>query len=756
MQRRVLRNMTIGKKIGIGFGVVLFFLAVAVLLSYRGVGNIVSNAREVIEGNQLDGILAQKEVDHLNWTKKVNALLTDPKASKLTVETDPHKCAFGKWLYGEERKHAEALVPGLASLLKAIEEPHAKLHESAVKIGEVYRSGDESLPGFLAAREVDHLKWSGEIGQTLLSDKPALEVQIDPHKCGLGKWIYGDEAKKAVEGNVELEKLLAQIMEPHAKLHETAVEIGKVYRRTHPGLLDILTSRQDDHRKWALALSNSIASNQINPDIQKDPDKCALGKWLASAQDKAYLASFPALEKAVKEMAEPHGNLHESARQVEQTLAQNDKAGAEELFRKMTLPAATQVADSLEKAIEAERDLVKGRDQAKEIYSKKTLPLLAETGDLLAKMRTVAEQALAGRSEAAKIYSTETQPNLEKVQSLLAQIRAEAKKGIMTDEAMLAAAQGTKTRVSSAGALAVVLGIVLAFFIGHGISVVLRRISGDVNAGAQQVSSASQQLSASSQSLAESASEQAAALEEISITMKQMATTSQVTAELTNGAAQLMNDNLGRSARSLKSLVELTREMNQIELDSGKILTVIKDIDAIAFQTNLLALNAAVEAARAGEAGAGFAVVADEVRNLAGRAAHAAKSTQDLLEDTVHRVQSGAQALRRMSDDFDGIVKSATVLGENTVAISTAGREQSIGLQQISKTLQQLDMVTQKGASISEESAGAAEELNVQSETTLMIAEELAAMTGGNSNRNAPSVKLLSYDATRSKVKGRK
>lgn len=744
MRRDFFKDLTIGKKIGVGFAAVLLFLAFAVVLSYQGVGKIVVDARQVIEGNQLDGLLAQKEVDHLNWARKVNALLTDPKASKLTVEMDPHKCAFGKWLYGEGRKRAEELVPSLAPLLKAIEEPHAKLHESAAKIAQVFKAADENLPGFLAQREVDHLEWSANVSRTFLMNKPSLEVEVDPHKCGLGKWLYSDEAKKEVEGNPELEKLLTQIREPHEKLHESAVEIGKIYRQIHPGLIEALTSLQDAHRKWVLALSKSISLGKMDPDIQKDPEKCSLGKWLASDEAKSYMASFPALEKAVEEIAEPHKNLHDSAGKIEQALAQNDKQGAEDLFQKLTLPAADQVEAGLDKAIEAEGELLKGYDQAKEIYDKKTLPLLAETGGLLAKMRTVAEQALAGRKEAAKIYSTETQPALEKVQSLLREIRSEARKGIMTDEAMLNAAQGTRTRVSITGILAVILGIGLAFFIGHGISFVLRRISSEVNAGAQQVSSASKQLSASSQSLAESASEQAATLQEISTTMDQMTATSQKTAELTNSAAQLMNDNINRSASSLTALIELTKEMNQIELDSEKILAVIKDIDAIAFQTNLLALNAAVEAARAGEAGAGFAVVADEVRNLAGRAAQAAKSTQDLLEDTVHRVQGGAQALRRMSDDFDSIVKSATELGEKTAAISTASQEQSLGLKQINKALQQLDAVTQQGASISEESASAAEELNAQSETTLMIAGELAVMTGGGSKTS--SLKLLSYD----------
>jgi methyl-accepting chemotaxis protein len=55
-------------------------------------------------------------------------------------------------------------------------------------------------------------------------------------------------------------------------------------------------------------------------------------------------------------------------------------------------------------------------------------------------------------------------------------------------------------------------------------------------------------------------------------------------------------------------------------------------ISGIAAQTNLLALNAAIEASRAGDAGRGFAVVAEEVRKLADESGRAARRVSDLIE----------------------------------------------------------------------------------------------------------------------------
>ena len=98
------RDLSIPKKILIGFSITIIVIATE---NFSGVGGIVNNASEVIDGNKLKGILVQREVDHLNWAMAVNNLLTDENVTQLKVETDHHKYGFGKFLYGEERKKAE-------------------------------------------------------------------------------------------------------------------------------------------------------------------------------------------------------------------------------------------------------------------------------------------------------------------------------------------------------------------------------------------------------------------------------------------------------------------------------------------------------------------------------------------------------------------------------------------------------------------------------------------------------------------------
>ena len=164
------KNMTISQKLMGGFSCILLILVICGLFAFFGIRTIVSNAQEVIYGNTLDGIMAQKEVDHLNWVSKVNSLLNNEVVTQLEVETDDHKCGFGKWLYSDSRKEAEQRVSGLGSILLALEEPHHRLHNSAIEIDKVFVQADPKTPGIIADRKIDHLRWAAQIRDTFLSE----------------------------------------------------------------------------------------------------------------------------------------------------------------------------------------------------------------------------------------------------------------------------------------------------------------------------------------------------------------------------------------------------------------------------------------------------------------------------------------------------------------------------------------------------------------------------------------------------------
>jgi len=243
----LIRDLTINQQITIGFTLVLVLLILCGGFGFLGADSITRNATEVVAGNRLDGVLAQREVDHLNWVNKVNALLTDDSIHTLEVETDDHKCGLGQWLYGEGRKEAERLVPSLAPLLKALEQPHANLHQSAIKIKEQYRPADHELSTFLHEKTIDHLHWMNTVRDAFLRpESTGLTVQMDHTQCGLGKWLYSPETAERKRGSPEIDALITAIEEPHLKLHQSAREInamlGKGQRREAIAFFNTSTS----------------------------------------------------------------------------------------------------------------------------------------------------------------------------------------------------------------------------------------------------------------------------------------------------------------------------------------------------------------------------------------------------------------------------------------------------------------------------------------------------------------------------------
>ena len=98
-------------------------------------------------------------------------------------------------------------------------------------IGQILQHGKEviasnKLDAELAQREVDHLMWASKVRDFMADEQAAkLGVEVDHHKCGFGKWYYGEGRKTAEQMVPELAPLLGKIEKPHQSLHESAVAI---------------------------------------------------------------------------------------------------------------------------------------------------------------------------------------------------------------------------------------------------------------------------------------------------------------------------------------------------------------------------------------------------------------------------------------------------------------------------------------------------------------------------------------------------
>ncbi|OLF55774.1 methyl-accepting chemotaxis protein [Pseudomonas chlororaphis] len=264
--------------------------------------------------------------------------------------------------------------------------------------------------------------------------------------------------------------------------------------------------------------------------------------------------------------------------------------------------------------------------------------------------------------------------------------------------------------------------------------VTLRELIGGIRDGVTQIASAAEELSAVTEETSAGVNSQKVETDQVATAMHEMTATVQEVARNAEEASQaaaaadgearegdkVVAEAIAQIERLASEVVRSTDAMTVLQQESQKIGSVMDVIKAVAEQTNLLALNAAIEAARAGEAGRGFAVVADEVRALAQRTQ---KSTEE-IEGLVAGLQNGTQQVAQ-------VMNSSRSLTDSSVDLT---RKAGASLENITRTVSNIQSMNQQIAAAAEEQSAVAEEIsrsiiNVRdvSEQTAAASDETAA-----------------------------
>ena len=162
------------------------------------------------------------------------------------------------------------------------------------------------------------------------------------------------------------------------------------------------------------------------------------------------------------------------------------------------------------------------------------------------------------------------------------------------------------------------------------------------------------------------------------------------------------------------AMKEFEKKIDEERLDEFN--EMITGLLNVARFSNLLGVNAAIEAAHVEGAGNDFKVLTDEIRNLAIRSADAAKKTGALTSSSVAYSKDGKALSQEIYKHLEGAVKGAQAISVFADEIAQSNQEQTVGLEQISKTAAQITQVTEKNALGAAESLNAAQDLEQQVE----------------------------------------
>ena len=374
-------------------------------------------------------------------------------------------------------------------------------------------------------------------------------------------------------------------------------------------------------------------------------------------------------------------------------------------------------ADRMLKAFIAQQSNPQIKQAATEVLS-----LTGRYADKAAEMLPVILQNQRSLREALPEIAVRLDTALEAYQN---RARAEAAETEIAAQRGIAEAQ----RFSQiTGAVALLLGLVLALVIGRSVIGTLGQALDTLNDAARQVATGSNQASVAIGQVSEGARTQMNAVRQIGMAIKQSANAIEDVAGSSSQTYKFTKDAVAMVDNALGNVANLDRLVKTISENSRNISRITAVITRIANQTNMLSLNAAIEAARAGEHGRGFAVVAEEVRKLAEEVANSAQEIAEIVQSANTEAERGVAVSHDVGSDMGKIGDVFRQIERMASVIASATTEQQASTKEIDATVQSLAQISESNATASEEILATMNELVKIADSARSGAENFKAM----------------------------
>jgi methyl-accepting chemotaxis protein len=259
----------------------------------------------------------------------------------------------------------------------------------------------------------------------------------------------------------------------------------------------------------------------------------------------------------------------------------------------------------------------------------------------------------------------------------------------------------------------------------------------ELSAVTEQTNQGVHQQQRETDQVAAAVTEMAAQVQEVSGNSGDAAKAARQASEEASSGAVVATESIGAIGALVDEVTRATGTVDRLAENSRNVGVVLDVIGGISEQTNLLALNAAIEAARAGQHGRGFAVVADEVRDLASKTQDSIKEIQVIIEqlqgDAKTAVQAMEDARHRAEESVSRVengAESLAVISGEVRTISDMSSHIAAAIEQQSTATGQINASVVNIRNIGEQSAAGAQQTAVAAEQLAQLASNLQTVVG--------------------------
>ncbi|HZS49051.1 MAG TPA: methyl-accepting chemotaxis protein [Blastocatellia bacterium] len=647
------KNLTIGQRLGLGFGLILLLMFIAVGASYYGTFRIYDSTSSVLQNEEKMAQFAA------NVRGDVQGMRRYEKDILLNIG-HPDKVEESIKLWQESERKAYEGILALEKLpLKQDDRPIVASMKDNFTI---YVEGMNGVLGAIRQGRIQSAQAANDALAEYQDASKRIEEVADAVRQAVGVQLADSESKLrdtrlGVDWTDAVTVFLASIFclgvgfwltksvsQPILEVVKIADQMGEgdfsarieVTSTDETGRLLTAIKNMTDYLREMADVATKISVGNLNVHVVPKSKDDRFGHAFKQMTD--YLGHMASISDSIAT-----GNLSVQVK----PLSKDDRFG-----------------HSFKNMLDNTLSLVQSQDE-RDALQKSIVKLLDEVADVaqgdLTKEARVSEDVTGAIADALNFMIAELRRIIGKVQAVTWQVNTSANATQVTTEHL---ARGSEEQVNQ-------------------ILVTTRAIN-EMATSIQQVSAnAALSASVAQQSLT---------------TAKQGTNAVQNTIEGMNR----IRDQVQETAKRLKRLGESSQEI-------GEIVQLIEDI---ADRTSILALNASIQAAMAGEAGRGFAVVAEEVERLADRSSEATKKIAGLvktiqlganeaisaMEESTREVVEGSQVADKAGQSLSEIEAVSHRLSDLIGSISLAAKQQASSSEALSKSMTGISGFTQETA----------------------------------------------------------